>query len=383
MIYLDNNASTAVLPEVLAVMQPFAAEQYGNPSSSHGFGLGVQRALIEARAQVGKLLGASDPELEILLTSGGTESINTSFGSALQTQPQKKHIVTTAVEHSSVRETARHYQKLGYQLTEIGVDEQGRLNMAELKQTLSSDTALLAIMHANNETGVIFPVAEATKLAQQVGAQVLIDAVQSAGKLAIDVNAWQADFVALSAHKFHGPKGVGALYIKKDLPFVPLIIGGTQQQGRRAGTEGVADIVGMGVAARIVYEKLSEQSRVETLRNQFEEMLLKNISNVLVNGRSAPRLPNTSSLSFKDIDNRTLLSWLDRHGICASAGAACGPESRSVSHVMQAMKVPEAYQWGTIRISLSSLTTAGELQEAFALLSEAVTQLRAEPVIQN
>jgi cysteine desulfurase len=360
-IYFDNNATTRVLPEVAEVMLPFLTEHYGNPSSIHRFGSQVGQKITEARAQVAALIDAADP-VEVMFTSCGTEGDNAAIRGMLEARPERRHIVTTQVEHPAVLGLCQHLQKKGYRVTWLGVDQDGALDLEELRASLSDDTAVVSIMWANNETGVIFPIAEIGAIVRSKGIPLHVDAVQAAGKLALKVKDLPIDLLTISGHKFHAPKGVGALYMRRGIPFPPFMVGGHQERNRRAGTENVAAIIGMGKAAEIALGRLAEDAtRVKTLRDQLETLLLDSCPDSRVNGQRQPRLPNTLNISFRYLEGESILVLLDQEGICASTGSACTAGSSEPSHVLRAMKVPADWLQGAVRFSLSRFNTEAEV----------------------
>ncbi|MPZ74992.1 MAG: cysteine desulfurase NifS [Deltaproteobacteria bacterium] len=361
-IYFDNNATTRVLPEVFDAMAPFFTELYGNPSSIHGFGSQVGGRISQAREQVAALIGAADP-VEIIFTSCGTEGDNAAIRGLLEAHPEKRHIVTTQVEHPAVLGLCRHLEKKGYRVTWLGVDQDGTLDLDELRDSVTSDTALVSVMYANNETGVIFPIERIGEIVRAKGIPFHVDAVQAAGKLPIIVNNSPIDLLTISAHKFHGPKGVGALYVRRGITFSPFVIGGHQERNRRAGTENVAGVVGMGTAARAALEHLDDDvARVSTLRDQLQDSLLGSCPSARVNGDKAKRLPNTLNISFRYLEGESILVLLDQHGICASTGSACTSGSSEPSHVLRAMRIPPDWVQGAVRFSLSRLNTEDEVR---------------------
>ncbi len=363
-VYFDNNATTRVAPPVCEAMAPYLTELYGNPSSIHSFGTRVGRALDRARKQVAGLLGAAD-EVEVMFTSCGSEGDNTAIRGMLESAPNKRHFVTTAVEHPAVHGLAQHLEKKGYRVTWLGVDEEGRLDLDELRDSLSDDTALVSIMYANNETGVVFPVQEAGEIVRARGIPFHVDAVQVPGKIALDVKNAPIDLLTISAHKFHGPKGVGALYVRRGIALRPFIIGGHQERGRRAGTENVAGIVGMGEAAKLTARDIpAEREQLSALRDGLEDALLAACPGARVNGGHAERLPNTLNIAFEYLEGESILVLLDEFGICASTGSACTAGSVEPSHVLRAMKVPPRWLQGAVRFSLSRYNTPEEV--AFA-----------------
>ncbi|GAB6058462.1 cysteine desulfurase NifS [Desulfonatronum parangueonense] len=375
-IYLDNNATTMVAPEVLEAMLPYLRENYGNASSMHGFGGKVGKEISQAREQTAQALGCA-PE-EIIFTSCGTESDNTAIFSAVRSQPEKRHVVTTRVEHPAVLNVTSHLEIAGYEITSLKVDEQGRLDLLELEDSLRPDTALVSVMHANNENGVVFPLERIAEIVKSRGILLHTDAVQTVGKLPIDLNKLAVDFLALSAHKVHGPKGVGALFVRRGVPFRPFMLGGHQEKGRRAGTENVAGIVALGKAMEMAQAGIEdENSRVKTLRDRLENTIMETIPDVRRNGDPENRLPNTSSLAFKYIEGESILLMLDQFGICASSGSACTSGSLEPSHVLRAMGVPFTYAHGSIRFSLSRYTTDQEIDLVLRELPGIVSRLRA------
>ena len=361
LIYFDNNATTRVLPEVCDIIQPFHTERYGNPSSIHRFGSQVGRQVEEARAQLAGLIGAADP-VEIVFTSCGTEGDNAAIRGLLESQTSKRHIVTTQVEHPAVMGLCQHLERKGYTVTWLRVAADGALDLDELRDALTDDTALVTVMWANNETGVIFPVQAIGEIAKERGIPFHVDAVQAAGKLTIAVRDLPIDLLTVSGHKFHGPKGVGALYVRRGITFPPFMIGGHQERNRRAGTENVTGIIGMGAAAAIAAKELpSYEARVAPLRDRLEAELLKVVPDCRVNGLSQPRLPNTSNVSFRYLEGESMLVLLDQRGICASTGSACTAGSAEPSHVLRAMGVPVDWLQGAVRFSLSRFSSAREI----------------------
>src|SRR5262249_34081678 len=360
-VYFDNNATTRVAPEAFAAMEPYLTELYGNPSSIHRFGSDVGRKLQEARAQVAALLGAADP-VEVIFTSCGTEGDNAAIRSVLAARPEKRHLVTTRVEHPAVMGLCQHLEKKGYRVTWLGVDSEGRIDLEELKSALGDDTALVSIMWANNETGVLFPIAEIAEIVKAKKISFHVDAVQAAGKVPFELKKLPVDLLTISAHKFHGPKGVGALYVKRGVAFHPFLIGGHQERGRRAGTENVAGIVGMGKAAELALPTMGEdKARGQALRGRLERSLLESCPGSRVNGARDKRLDNTLNMSFKFLEGEAILVLLDQEGICASTGSACTAGSSEPSHVLRAMGVPPDWLQGAVRFSLSRYTTEQEV----------------------
>jgi len=375
-IYLDNNATTRVAPEVLEAMLPFFSERYGNPSSMHSFGGAVGKEMREARQQLADLLGCETDE--IIFTSCGTESDNTAIRSALAAQPEKRHIVTTRVEHPAVLSLCKFLERSqGYRVTYLGVDAEGRLNMKELEESLTDDTAVVSIMWANNETGVIFPIPEIARLVKSRGIMMHTDAVQAVGKVDINLRALDVDMLSLSGHKLHAPKGIGALYVRRKLPYRPYLIGGHQEHGRRAGTENTTSIIALGAAARIAKEHLvDENTRVRALRDRLEDGLLAAVPESRLNGHKTERLPNTSNISFKYVEGEAILLLLDQLGIAASSGSACTSGSLEPSHVLRAMGVPFTFAHGSIRFSLSRYTTQEDVDYVIKSLPPVIETLR-------
>src|SRR5690348_15369033 len=360
-VYLDNNATTRVLPEVAEAMLPFLTEHYGNPSSIHRFGSAVGERLTVAREQVGNLIGAADP-IEIIFTSCGTEGDNAAIRGILEARPNKRHIVTTQVEHPAVLSLCQHLEKRGYRVTWLKVDENGGLDLEELRSALIEDTALVSVMWANNETGVIFPVEQIGAIVKSKGIPFHVDAVQAAGKLHLNVKDLPVDLMTISGHKFYAPKGVGALYVKRGLTFPPFMIGGHQERNRRGGTENVASVIGMGKAAEVASSRIdSDAPRITKLRDQLEALLLGSCPGSRVNGVEQTRLPNTCNISFRYLEGESILVLLDQQGICASTGSACTAGSSEPSHVLRAMKVPPDWLQGAVRFSLGRFTTEEEI----------------------
>ncbi|MDR0354244.1 MAG: cysteine desulfurase NifS [Deltaproteobacteria bacterium] len=373
-IYLDNNATTKVAPEVLEAMLPFFKEEYGNPSSMHHKGGDVAAALRRARLSLASLLGC-EPH-EIVYTSCGTESDNTALWSALRTQPDKRHLVTSKVEHSAIINNAAFLARQGYKVTEIGVDRRGLLDFDELKAALTPDTALVSLLWANNETGVLFPIVETAALCREKGIVFHTDAVQAVGKIPINLKETCIDMLSLSGHKLHAPKGIGALYVRHGLKFAPFMIGGHQENGRRGGTENVPYIVGVGAAAELSEKNLPEENgRVKAMRDRLEEGLLK-IPSTIVNGDRELRLPNTSNVSFEYVEGESILFHLSHAGICASSGSACTSGSLEPSHVLRAMGVPFTAAHGSIRLSLSTANTDAEIDKALEIFPAVISKLR-------
>ena len=360
-VYLDNNATTRVLPEVAEAMLPFLTEHYGNPSSIHRFGSAVGERLADAREQVANLIGATDP-IEIIFTSCGTEGDNAAIRGMLEARPTKRHIVTTQVEHPAVLGLCQHLEKKGYRVTWLSVDENGGLDAEELRSALTDDTALVSVMWANNETGVIFPIEQIGAIVKAKGIPLHVDAVQAAGKIDLKVKDLPVDLMTISGHKFHAPKGIGALYVKRGLTFPPFMIGGHQERNRRGGTENVPGIIGMGKAAEVASSRIdSDAARVKGLRDQLESLLLRSCPGSRVNGDVQKRLPNTCNISFRYLEGESILVLLDQQGICASTGSACTAGSSEPSHVLRAMKVPPDWLQGAVRFSLGRFNTEKEI----------------------
>ena len=375
-IYLDNNATTAVAPEVLEAMLPFLRDRYGNPSSIHAFGGDVNHDVEQARERVAALLGA-ETSSEILFTSCGTESDNTAILSALEAYPERKQLITTRVEHPAVLSLARHLERKGYEVVRVGVDRDGLLDLVELRAALSTRTAVVSAMWANNETGVMFPVEELARMAHEVGALFHTDAVQTVGKIPIDMRRSAIDMLSLSGHKLHAPKGIGALFVRRGTKFRPFLIGGHQERNRRGGTENVPGIVALGTAAELAQRHVAqEQTTVRALRDRLENGILERIPDAIVNGHRERRLPNTSNISFEFVEGEAILLLLDQHGICASSGSACTSGSLEPSHVLRAMGVPFTFAHGSIRFSLSRYTTTDEVDHVLAELPAIITRLR-------
>jgi cysteine desulfurase len=374
-IYVDNNATTQVAPEVIEEMLPYFSEFYGNPSSMHSFGGQVGRKLIEARAYVAALIGAT-PE-EIIFTSCGTESDSTAIWAAIRSYPDKKHIITSRVEHPAVKNLFEYLSKNGYRVTFVPVDRQGYLDLDYLYNNLSDDTAIVSIMWANNESGMIFPLEEISRAVKEHGAVFHTDAVQAVGKIPIDLKNIEIDMLSLSGHKFHGPKGIGALYVRKGTKFFPFLIGGHQENGRRGGTENVAPIIGLGKACQLAAAHLKKDiTRVKELRDKLENELLKRVPNALINGDHKNRLPNTTSIAFEYVEGESILLMMDEFGICASSGSACTSGSLEPSHVLRAMGVPFTAAHGSIRFSLSVYNTEEEIDFIIEKLPPIIERLR-------
>lgn len=374
-IYVDNNATTQVAPEVLEEMLPYFNEFYGNPSSMHSFGGKVGQKIKEARANVAALIGAA-PE-EIVFTSCGTESDSTAIRAAILSEPDKRHIITTRVEHPAIKNLFELLAKNGYRATFVPVDRRGNLDLDYLYKNLSADTAIVSIMWANNESGVIFPIEEISQEVRERGIVFHTDAVQAAGKIPIDLKNVGVDMLALSGHKFHGPKGIGVLYVRKGTKFSPFLIGGHQESGRRGGTENVASIIGLGKACELAADQLQEKNtRVKQLRDKLESELIKRVPQTIINGDTEKRLPNTTSIAFEYVEGESILLMMDEFGICASSGSACTSGSLEPSHVLRAMGVPFTAAHGSIRFSLSVYNTQEEIDFIIEKLPPIIERLR-------
>jgi len=375
-IYMDNNATTKVAPEVLEAMHPFLSDLYGNPSSAYTFGGEVARHIREAREHVASILGASTEE--IIFTSCGSESDNTAIMSALSTGKDKMHIVTSRVEHPAVKVLCNELAKRGYRITEIPVDKEGTLDMEKYQESLTPDTAIVSLMWANNETGVIFPVEEAALMARERGILFHTDAVQAAGKIPIDLHNSAIDMLSISGHKLHAPKGVGVLYVRMGTKFSPFLIGGHQERGRRGGTENTASIIALGKACELAAKRMEEENtRVKALRDRLEKDLLNRVPNSRVNGGRAERLPNTTNISFEYIEGEAILLLMDEFGICASSGSACTSGSLQPSHVLRAMGVPFTMAHGSVRFSLSVYNTEEEVDFVLDKVPPIIEKLRS------
>lgn len=376
-IYLDNNATTRCAPQVVEAMLPYFSEKYGNASSMHNFG-GENRHVIEAaRKQVASLLNAAYPD-EIIFTSCATESDDAVLFSVAEAFPQKKHIITSAVEHPAILEPCRVLESRGWRVDYIRVDEQGRLDLDELKSLIDDKTALVSVMWANNETGTIFPIKEVAQIAHAHGALFHTDAVQAVGKIPLDVQAADIDMLSISAHKFHGPKGIGALYVRRGVRFVPYLVGGHQEKHRRAGTENVPYIVGIGKAAELAQKRLTDGSveRMAALRDKLEQGIVRQIPDIKINGDVQHRVPNTTNISFGYIEGESILMYLNDFNICASSGSACTSGSLEPSHVLRAMKVPFEFAHGSVRFSLSEETTDKDIEKVLKELPPIIERLR-------
>ena len=375
-VYTDNNATTKVADEVIEEMLPYFGELYGNPSSMHTFGDQVYKKIKQARQRVADLINA-DPD-EIIFTSCGTESDNAAIYSAINAYPEKKHIITSNVEHPAIINLCQHLQKTkGYEVTFVPVDKKGLLDLDLLYNSMSDNTAIISLMWANNETGVMFPIEEIAKKANEKGILFHTDAVQAAGKIAIDVKNAGEDMLSLSGHKIHAPKGIGVLYVKKGFKFSPFLIGGHQEKGRRGGTENTVSIIGLGKACELAKENLPiMNTKVRELRDYLQARLLEKIPGSSVNGDLEQRLPNTLSIGFDAVEGESILLLLDREGICASSGSACTSGSLDPSHVLMAMEVPFKSAHGSIRFSLSHYNTKEEMDHIITTLVPVIQKLR-------
>lgn len=377
MIYLDNNATTQVAPEVFDAMQPYLTSLYGNPSSAHTFGRNMRIAVERAREQMAELLGAAEAN-EIVFTSCGSESDNWAIGGFLEQNPTKRHIITTRVEHEAVRNLCLHLAEIGCEVSWLEVNGNGELNLDQLRSVLRRDTGIVSVMMANNETGVLFPIEEIGRIVKDNSdAVVHVDGVQAVGKLPLNLREWPVDLFSVSGHKFHAPKGVGALYVRRGVKLPPFIIGGGQEQGRRAGTEAVPYIVALGAAAELA-GGFNGNARIRRLRDRLEDEILATIPNTRLNGTPDRdrRLPNTSNLSFEFIEGENILLQLDAAGICVSTGSACNSDSHEVSAVLRAMNVPSAAARGSIRFSLGRYNTADEIDHTLKVLPGIIHRLR-------
>jgi cysteine desulfurase len=375
MIYLDNNATTQVAPEVLAAMQPFLSEHYGNPSSAHTLGRATRQAIEHAREQVATLLAASDPS-EIVFTSCGSESDNWAIGGFLEQNPTRRHIITTRVEHEAVRNLCEHLANIGCEVTWLEVDRQGELDLDDLRRALRRDTGIVSVMMANNETGVLFPVEEIGRVVRENSDALFhVDGVQAVGKIPMNLKDSPIDLFAVSGHKFHAPKGVGALYIRDGVSLPPFVIGGGQEKGRRSGTEAVAQLVALGSAAELAAQ-FDGYDRVRELRDRLEDEILAKFAFASVNGTPdrEKRLPNTSNISFMGFEGGAILAQLDAAGICVSTGSACNAESQKVSAVLQAMHIPFDLARGSIRFSFGRYNAETEIEPTLDALASVMSQ---------
>jgi cysteine desulfurase len=374
-IYFDNNATTKVAEEVLEEIQPLFCELYGNPSSMHTFGGQMGRRIRKARGQVAALLGCEPSE--IIFTSGGTESDNTAIQGTLAAVPNRRKVITTRVEHPAVLTPCRELENHGYTVIELGVDKLGRLDLAELQEHLDDDTALVTIMYANNETGVVFPIEKIAEMVTDKGIVFHTDGVQAIGKIPLNLSESSIDLLSLSGHKLHAPKGVGTLYVRKGTRLSPYMVGGHQEGGRRAGTENVPGIVGLGKACELAAHNIEEENnKVRRLRDKLEKAMLEKCPDCRLNGDAENRLPNTANISFEYIEGEAILLLLDRYGICASSGSACTSGSLEPSHVLRAMGVPFTAAHGSVRFSLSRYNTEEEVDFTIEKMPEIINRLR-------
>ena len=375
-IYLDHNATTPVLPEVLEATMPYLTTEWGNPSSAYKFGAKVKSVIETARAQVAELIGAHS--MELLFTSCGTESNNAAIAAALKASPGKRHIITSSVEHSSVLNYCMVLEKEGYRVTYLPVDRDGLLKLCDLESAITNQTAVVSLMWANNETGVLFPVERIAEICSSRGVLYHCDAVQAGGKVEIDVGKIPADYLSLTGHKFHAPKGIGALYVRRKAPFAPYIHGGHQERNLRGGTESVPLIAGMGKAAELALKHLPDyEKKVRPLRDKLEEAILSSIPETELNGHKTQRLANTINITFHGIESEALLILLDKEGVCASSGSACLADSDEPSHVIKAMKPDSTASRQMIRFSLGKGNSAADMKSAVIAVQRATTLLRA------
>ena len=378
-IYLDNNATTSVAPEVVEAMMPFLTTQYFNPSSMYEVAQGPADAIEAARLDIARFLGAGAPG-QILFTSCATESNNAAIFGALRANPGRRHVITSAVEHPAVLEVAKQLEREGYEITYLPVDQNGKLAMRDFIRALRPDTAFISIMHANNETGVIYPVDELARVAKETDPAIVFhtDATQTVGKLPINLSGTfrHVDMLSFSGHKLHGPKGVGALFVRRATPWRPFLIGGHQENSRRGGTENVPYIAALAKACTIADEQVEAETKVRSLRDRLENALLEQIPYLEVNGRNAPRLPNTLNVACHYIEGEGILYQLGEHGICASSGSACTSGSLEPSHVLRAMGVPFTAVHGSVRFSLSRYNTEEEIDKVIEVFPEIVASLR-------
>ncbi len=378
-VYLDNNATTQVDPKVLEAMIPYFIQEFGNPSSIYDLAHRANNAIKAARSQMVDFLGAGN-EKEIVFTSCGSESANMAIKGVLELNKGKKHIITTRVEHPCVLNLYKNLEKKGYTATYLDVDFNGDLDLAQIKASVNKDTALVSVMMANNETGVIYPVEDIAQMVKEINPEtkVFTDAVQAAGKIPIDIKNTSIDLLSVSGHKFHAPKGIGALYIKSGTMLSPLIVGGHQERGKRAGTENVPYIVGMGLAAQLAKENLPDElTRVRALRDKLEDNILGKIPIAVLNSKSKNRVPNTTNVGFQYIEGELILLHLNDEGICASSGSACTSGSLEPSHVLKAMGTPFTSLHGSIRFSLSRFTTEDEIDYVIEKLPVIINKLSA------
>ena len=376
MIYLDNNATTRIAPQVLDAMQPYLTEHYGNPSSAHSLGRTMKAAVENARQQVAQLIGAASLS-EVVFTSCGSESDNWAIGGFLEQNPDRRHIITTRVEHEAVRNLCEHLAQIGCEVTWLDVDGNGELDLDQLRRSLRPDTGIVSVMLANNETGVLFPIAEIGKIIRENSQAVFhVDGVQAVGKVPIDLKSLDVDLFALSGHKLHAPQGVGALYVRDGVKLPPFIIGGAQEHGRRAGTSAVPNIVALGAACELARTS-DEHDEIQRLRDKLEQEIVGQIPNARVNGTTAPgkRLPNTTNISFEYVEGENILLHLDREGICVSTGSACHSTTKVSSPTLRAMNIPYTAAQGSIRFSLGRYNTEAEVDRTLEVLPGIIEKL--------
>ena len=373
--YFDNNATTQIDPQVVAEMLPFLNEHYGNPSSAYRIAKTVRAAIETARERVAGLLGCEPPD--IVFTSCGTESTNAAIHSALRMDRDRQHIVTTRVEHSATMKTCEGLAKRGHSITWLGVNSDGQIDLGELERSITDETALVSIMWANNETGVLFPIDEIARIVREKGAVFHTDAVQTIGKVPVNLGGMPVNFLSLSGHKLHAPKGVGVLYANRRMKYAPFITGGSQENGRRAGTENVTHIVALGKACEIAAQNIAhEATEVRAMRDVFENGLLAAIPGALVNGDRINRLPNTTSIAFPGVESEAMLMLLDQRGICCSAGSACTTGQHEPSHVLRAMGCDDTRARGTLRFSFGRFNTMAQVQQALEIIPQVIEKIR-------
>ena len=373
MIYLDNNATTRIAPEVFDAMLPHLTAEWGNPSSAHALGRAAREAIEKARTQAAQFLGAARPD-EIVFTSGGSESNNWAIGGFLEQNPSRKHIITTTVEHEAVRNLCLHLGEIGCEVTWLEVDQNGELDLDDLRKALRRDTGMVSAMMANNETGVLFPISEIVRTVREHSDAVIhVDGVQAVGKIPFDLQQLDVDLFSVSGHKFHAPKGVGALYVRSGIELPPFVIGGGQEGGRRSGTEAVPNIVGLGRACELAKD-FGGHGQIRALRDRLEDQILRRFPGAQVNGSTSPdkRLPNTSNISFAGRDGADIMAQLDSAGICVSTGSACHSGSAEVSGVLRAMNIPIEIARGSIRFSVGRYNNTEEIETVLLALGKIV-----------